>query len=522
MFRRLWVASVVSNVGTWMHNVAAVWLMTSLTTSATLVALVQTATALPTLVLAVFAGALADVVDRRRLIIATQVGSLLAAVALGALALSGLVTPWALLALTAAIGVGSALYVPASQAIVPELIEREELPSAVALSGVGMNVARAVGPALGGVAVAALGPGPVFFLNGASFLGVSGAVWTWRREAPASPWPAERLAGAFKAGVRYARHAPALQAVLVRAGVFVVAASATWALLPVVAKQQLGTGATGYGGLLAALGGGALLGALVLPRLRRSFGPDGLVTLGALGFAAATAVLALTDARTIAAAALVGGGVAWIVIMATLNTAAQTAVPAWVRGRALGLYLTVFQGGMALGSGGWGALAERDGTPRALLVAAAVMGVGALAALRWRLGGPERDLRPSQHWPDPVLADEPAPDDGPVLVTIEYRVEPADLPAFLEAARGLEALRRRDGATSWGVFRDLERRDALVETFVVESWAEHLRQHGRVSHADKEVEVRVRALHRGDGPPVVRHLVTARGGRVPRAQARRG
>ncbi len=509
-FRRLWAASVVSNVGTWMQNVAAVWLMTSLTTSATLVALVQTASALPTLALAVLAGALADVVDRRRLILVTQLWSLVAAVTLGGLALTGHVGPWSLLALTAAIGVGSALYVPASQAIVPELVERDDLPSAVALSGVAMNVARAVGPALGGVAVAAAGPGPVFLLNGASYLGVSGAVWTWRRERRAPPWPAERLVGALRAGVRYARHAPRLRAVLVRAGLFVGAASATWALLPVLARYQLGLRASGYGLLLGALGAGAVLGALSLARLRRWGGPDRLTIVGTVGYALGVVVLSVATGPAVAASVLVVVGFCWTLVMVSLNTAAQLAVPGWVRGRALGLYLTVFQGCMALGSAAWGGVAEALGPRGALLASAGGLALGAVGAVRWRLSVPAHDLRPSRHWRAPVSLAEPGPDDGPVLVTVEYRVAPEDVARFMEVARELEALRRRDGAVAWGVFRDLERDDALLETFTVDSWGEHLRQHHRVSHADQAVQRRAEALHRGEDPPVVRHLVTPR------------
>ncbi len=515
VFRRLWAASLASNVGTWMQNVAAVWLMTSLTTSTTLVALVQSATALPMLVLALFAGALADVADRRRIIVATQVASALVAAGLGLLTLMGLVTPWTLLGLTAALGLGAALYVPASQAINPELVPRDELASAVALGGVSMNGARAVGPALGGALVAATGPGAVFLVNAASFLGVAAAAWSWRREARPTTLPAERLLGALRAGVRYARHAPPLRAVLVRAGAFVLAGSATMALLPVVARRHLDLGALGYGALLGCLGAGAVLGAGLLPRLRRALGRDGLVVVGTLGFAAGTAGVGLAarleggQALGGTVLALLTAGLAWITTLATFNTAAQTSVPAWVRGRALGLYLTVFQGGMALASAGWGALAERLDAPTTLLVAAVVLAASCLTAPVWRLRADDGDQAPSLHWPEPQLALPAAPTRGPVLVTVEYEVAPEDAARFVEALRALEPVRRRDGATSWAVFRDTARPEAFVETFLVESWDEHLRQHARVSNADLAVEASVRALHRGPAPPQVRHLLDA-------------
>jgi MFS family permease len=513
VYRRLWLASLASNVGTWMQNVAAVWLMTSLTTSATLVALVQSATALPMLVLAVFAGALTDVVDRRRLIIATQLFSTLVAAGLGLLALSGLVTPWVLLGLTAALGLGSALYVPASQAINPELVPKDELPAAVALGGVSMNGARAVGPALGGALVAATGPGAVFLVNAASFLGVAAAAWSWRREATPTTLPAERLLGALRAGLRYARHAPELRAVLVRAGAFVVAGSATMALLPVVATRHLHLGALGYGALLGCIGAGAVVGAALMPRLRRALGRDGLVVAGTLGFAAGTAGVGLAarweaaPALALTIPALLVAGLSWITTLATFNTAAQTSVPAWVRGRALGLYLTVFQGGMALASAGWGALAERLDAPAALLVAAGVLVASCLTALVWRLQPVDPDLQPSHHWPDPQLALPPATTRGPVMVTVEYEIAPDDAARFLAEARELERVRRRDGATLWAIFRDAERAEVFVETFVLESWDEHLRQHARVSQADLAVEARVKGLHRGAAPPRVRHLL---------------
>lgn len=514
-YRNLWLASLASNLGTWMHNVGATWLMTSLTTSTTLVALVQSAAALPTLFLAIFAGALADVVDRRRLLIATQLFSFAAVLVLALLAFAGLVTPWVLLGLTLALGVGTAFYVPASQAITPELVAREDLPSAVALGGVSMNGARAIGPALGGALVAATSPAAVFAVNAVSFLGVAAAAFAWRREVPRQTLPAERLRGALKAGVRYARHSPAFRAVLARAALFVTAGSATMSLLPVISKRHLGLGALGFGGLLGCIGAGALVGAVLLPRLRRRLGPDGTVVLGGTVFGLGAALVGVGarleggPAYALIVPALLASGVAWITTLATLNTAAQTSVPAWVRGRALGLYSTIFQGGMALGAFAFGAVADHLDAPTALLASAAALGLGTFGRLRWRLGAGDADLSPALHWPEPVLAAPAEHDDGPVLVTIEYEVAREQVAAFLRATRELEQIRRRDGSTLWAVFRDLERADTYLETFVVESWGEHLHQHARISNADLAAESQVRTYHRGPGPPRVRHLIAA-------------
>jgi MFS family permease len=477
----------------------------------------QTAASLPVLLVGLPAGALADVVDRRKLLLVTEAWMLIVALALGVLTLADLMSAWTLLALTFLLGLGAALDAPAWQAIIPELVERQELPSAGALNATGFNVARAVGPALGGLVVAAAGPAAVFLLNAVSFLCVLVAIYRWRRAHLPSDAPPEDMLGATAAGMRYVRHAPALQAVLVRIGVFILGASALWALLPVMARHELGLEATGYGIILGSLGFGAVGCALLLPRLRRSLPIDTLTAAATLVFAGATLALAYLRFMPLLVASMMAGGMAWLAIMSSLSVAVQTASPAWVRARALGIYLLVFQGLMAAGSFGWGALAEQFGNETALSVAALALVCGLAATWRWPLHVVQRlDLSPSQHWPDPMLAIIPEPEDGPVLITVEYRVPAERASDFLEAMDAMRSFRRREGAVRWDLFRDLADPDRYLETFLVVSWAEHLRQHARVTVADQAIEARAFAFLQEGIEPVAAHLIAARayGGRA--------
>ena len=482
VFRALWIASVVSNVGTWMQNVGAAWLMTLLTPSAMVVALVQAATSLPIFLVALPAGALADVVDRRRLLLLTQGWMLLAATALGIVTMLGAMTPMILLALTFALGLGAAMNGPVWQAVVPELVRPAELQEAVALNGAGFNVARAVGPALGGVIVAAVGPALVFLLNAASFIVVIFVIYRWQRESRASRLPAEHVIGAIRAGIRYVRHAPAFQVVLVRSGVFILCGAAPWALLPLVARDQLGLGAVGYGVLLGCLGIGAILGSAFLPKLKEKLSLDALVVAAIVLFGGTTLVLAYARDVYLVGAAMVAGGVAWIALMASFNAAAQKTAPEWVRGRALAVYLLVFQGGTAAGSVFWGAVATSVGIPTSLLLAAFGIVAGLVMAKRYRLASGEKvDLTPSLHWPEPHVVVEPKPAQGPVLVFVEYLIEAKHEDDFIKAMRELRQERLRDGAMRWGLFGDPAHPRRYIETFLVESWLEHMRQHERVT-----------------------------------------
>lgn len=508
VFRMLWIASVVSNVGTWMREVGAGWLMTTLAPTPVMVALVQAANTLPVFLLALPAGALADIVDRRRYLIVSQAWMMVAALLLGVLTVAGATGAWTLLALTFALGIGNAMMMPAWGAVMPELVSRGELPAAVGLNAMGMNVSRAIGPALGGLIVLAAGPGAVFLLNAVSFVGVIVALVKWRHQVKVSELPAERLMGAMRAGLRYARHSPDFQAVLVRSTAFMMFASAPWALLPLIVRNQLAGGAGAFGLYLGCIGVGAVGGAVLLPRLRGRVSRDSVVAVASAVFAAMTGVLAYTRSPYLAGLALLVSGGAWLSAGSSLMTAAQIALPGWVRARGLGLIWVVFMGGMALGSAAWGSVAEGFGIPTALAASAAGALAGVGATWRFRVGRHDAvDLAPSMHWPTPMVATELEHDQGPVMVTVEYLINPARRDEFTAMMGAVRRMRRRDGAFFWDLFNDIEDPGRFVETFMVESWLEHLRQHERATMADRKISARARGFHLGMEPPRVTHLV---------------
>lgn len=508
VYRALWIATVVSNVGTWMHDVGAGWLMTSLSPSPLLVALVQTATTLPMFLLALPAGALADIIDRRRMLLGAQLLGLLAAAMLTVLTLLDVVTPIVLLAATFLLGIAAALSAPVFQAIVPELVGKQALPDAIALNSLGVNVSRAVGPALGGVIVALAGTPAVFALNALSVVGVLVVLFTWKRSRAVHNLPPEHFLGALKAGYRYTRHSPAMRLVLVRAVGFFLFGSALWAMLPLIARRGLGLDAAGYGALLGCMGAGAVLGAILLKRLRKKISANAISIQATVLFALSTLALALATNAWIAGGVLFTAGLGWIGMLTSLNVAAHMASPGWVKARALAVYLLTFQGAMTGGSILWGTLATGTSVATALVVAAAGQGVAVLLAFRWRLPQDSTtDLAPSNHWAEPVVSVQPAEDRGPVLIEIEYRVEPARLADFVSALRRFKSVRQRDGAIRWDVWEDVAEPGRVIENFVVESWVEHQRQHARVTHADQLDQQTLLEFHLGDHPPLVRHLL---------------
>src|SRR5205807_1608263 len=408
VFRALWIATVVSNIGSWMQDVGESWLMTSLTTSPVLVALVETAGSLPVVLVALPAGALADIVDRHRLLLVMQIWMFVAAAAMGILALMGHMSPGRLLSLTFLLGVASAMSNPIWQAITPELVSHSDLPAAITLNAVAINIARAIGPALGGFIVAASGPWAVFLLNAASFIGIMVVVYRWQPAPRKSKLPPEEIIGAMRAGTRYLRHSPELKTVLIRSGIFVICASALWALLPQQARRHLGLGSFGYGLLLGCIGFGALAGAWLLAKLRDRFSTNQLVAAGSIVFGLATMSLAYLHSFGVLAATLAGGGVAWIVVLSNLNVAAQTVTPSWVRARVMAVYLLVFMGGLAAGSAVWGFVAARSGVSAALLLAAIGLLAGLVTTWRYRLVGDDNlSLTPSMHWPEPTVLIDP-------------------------------------------------------------------------------------------------------------------
>jgi MFS family permease len=518
-FAALWGAQFVSNVGSWMQTVGAQWLMLALTGSTAYVALIQTAASLPIVLFAVLAGALGDLVDRRRFLLITQVLMLVAAAALGALAIAGLVTPWLLLALIFAVGTGQALTSPTWQTLQPELVSPEERPQAISLGAVNQNLARAVGPAIGGIILAATSAGTVFLINAATFLAVLGVLLWWRGDASThrkNALPRERFGEAVRAGARYVSASPDLRVILLRAGVFVFFASAIWALLPVTAQSQLHLGSGGYGLLLGCVGVGAVAGALLLPALRSRISPGAQLAAGSIALACVALVLGYVHVTALVAVALAVAGVAWILALSTLNSLYQLTLPQWIKARGLSFYLIVFQGGNAVGSAVLGVTAEHLGLSPTLLITTAGLALGPLIGLRYRFRPiPPAQLLPAAEWPVPNLATgDPAA--GPVMVTVEYRPRAGLEADLLAALRDSRFSRRRTGASDWRVWQDAADPGRILEQFVVASWEEHLRQHGRVTVRDQARYDRIRSMTDPGHPAAVTHWLT------PSAPAHRG
>ena len=506
-FRNLLIADIMSDAGTFMQSVGAAWLMVSLNAGPFYIALTQTASALPFFIFALPAGAIGDIVDRRKLILFTEVWMATIAIILTALTFSGLMSPLLLLILTFALSAGDAFESPTWRAILPELVAKEDLASASALNGIEFNFARAVGPALAGIIIAAAGIGAAFAINAASFVGVILVIARWKRHSHKRTVPAETLIGATVAAVRYVRYSPGLRSVLFRLGTVVFFATGLLALLPAVAHQVSGN-PTSYGLLLGSFGLGAVLGALVMQRARARWPAEGMVAVGVLIFGFSIIAASTFRSLTSLNGLMLAAGAAWTVFISLFNVITLNLTPDWIRARAMAVSLLVSQGALAGGSAVWGALATRRGVHEALMWA----GIGTIASsglgLLFKLPDLTADLSPWIHWKLPAMANEDLSiaDAGPALVTIEYDVAPEHQDRFVHAMRKYARIRRRDGAFRWGIYRDLENPNRYVEAFLVHSWAEHLRQHERSTRADRELEERVRSLTRGE--PVVRHLVS--------------
>lgn len=528
LFRDRWIASTISAIGTWMQDTAGTWFMTSLTRSPLLIALMQTAASLPVLFFGLLAGATADIFDRRKLLIFWQTWMLTSVSVLAILTFFGFVSPWTLLALTFMLNIGSAMNNPAWQAIIPELVPRELIPDSVSINSAGNNLARAVGPALGGLMVAAFqridtGAGSVFLLNAASYAAVIWVLVNWKRiPLFKSTLPSERIAASIRSGLRYVRYSPELRSSLVRTFTFAFFLSAVWSLLAVVASHVLHQGALGYGILNGSLGLGALIGATALPKVRRRFTADQIIGASTLYNVVTLLVLAFAHFPGLIILALILSGFSWTSTLSTLNTSIQLAVPAWVQARALGTYLMTFQGGMAIGSVLWGTLAEHLSTPIALAIAAAGLVITLPLVRRFHvLQGPIPDHTPYK-WkrpaPQPIFFPATAShtaDDfdsaGPVRISVDYRIPAENYAEFTHAIHQLRDVRLRDGALRWGIYRDVTDPEHLNETFVMESWLDYLRSRERVTAADEKIREHVRSLHRDNGnPPQTSHQIYAK------------
>jgi MFS family permease len=526
IYKVLWFATIGSNIGGAMHEVGALWLMTNLTESPLMVALLQTSTALSMVLLSLFAGGLADVIDRRKLLLITQSYMLVVAITLGFLTIEELITPTTLLLFTFMLGAGTAISLPSSIAITLEMVSKDEIPATITLGGVSLNIGRAVGPAIFGFIIASLAnPGFVFIINALSFIGLIIALSRWHPSHEKTRMPSEHIVGAMKAGVRYLVHAPAVQSVIVRAISFTIFGAALFALLPSLMRYELGFDSLEFGFMLGSLGTGAIVGGtLILPYLREKISTEWHFTGATILFAAVMILLASSGDFIFLIGVMFAGGIAWIIVMASLNVSMFKANPKWVGARSLATYMTIFQGGLAAGSVIWGSVAANFDVRTALIAAAIGLGLGLLTGIKFKLISDVQSksikTSASMYWSSPTMLFEPSLERGPVQVKIEYKIDNQQqqqqqqnninnntISDFLIALKDLSKIRKRDGAIHWGVYRDGTDPNIFVESFVLESWAEHLRQHERLTAADIEIQNKVRSFHVGDKPPVVSHYI---------------
>jgi MFS family permease len=505
-FRNLLLADFASDVGTFMQNVGAAWLMVSLGAGPIYVALTQTASSLPYFLLALPAGSAGDIVDRRKLILFSESWMMGVALLLVVVTIAGFMSPWLLLVLTFALSAGDAFETPTWGAILPELVPKEDLAPASALNGIEFNLARAVGPALAGIVIAAAGVATAFVANFVSFFGVILVVARWKRPVRKRTAPPETLTGATVAAVRYVRHSPAILTVVFRTGVVMFFSSALFALLPTVARSVNRT-AIGYGLLLGCFGAGAIVGALIMQPARSRWSTEVIVSAGVVISGLVIATTAGLHRLSTLAPLMLMGGAAWVTFISLVNALVQNLAPDWVRARVLAIFILVYQGSFALGSVAWGALAQRAGI-RVALVCAGIGTIGTVVlAFFARLPDSTADLTPWNHWRMPVVVRDVGVDldQGPVLVTIKYSVLRGREAEFVNAMHHYARIRRRDGAYRWGIFRDTEAEDLYLEIFLVNSWAEHLRQHERQTEADRKLESRL--VDYVTGEPEVHHLI---------------
>lgn len=507
-FRSLWIAALVSNLGGLIQAVGAGWMMTSLTDSRDMVALVQASSTLPIMFFALLAGALADNVDRRRIMLTAQGFMLVASVALTVFAFAGVLTPWLLLGFTFLIGCGTALHTPSWQASMGDIVPRSDLPSAVALNSMGFNLMRSIGPAIGGIIVAAVGAAAAFAVNAVSYAALIFALARWRPDAAPRTLPRETMQRAVSAGLRYVIMSPNLMNVMFRGFLFGVSAVAVLAMLPLVARELLRGTALTYGVMLGFFGVGAIFGALSNARLRQRFDNESVARGAFCGFAASAVVLALSREIWLSCPVLLVAGGCWVLALSLFNVTVQLSTPRWVVGRAIALYQTATFGGMAGGSWLWGVVAEAHGADRALIASGLALLGGAAIGL-WR-ALPEYgnvDLDPLDRFSEPALRLDLAARSGPIMIMIDYEIGQEDVVAFLAAMADRRRVRIRDGARHWSLLRDLENPRIWTESYHVPTWVEYVRHHQRRTKADAEVTDRLLALHRGDAPPRVHRMI---------------
>ncbi|MGN7868162.1 putative multidrug-efflux transporter/MT1297 [Paracoccus haematequi] len=507
-FRLLWSATLVSNFGGLVQAVGAAWLMTQLTDSATLIALVQASNTLPIMLLALASGALADIFDRKTILLFAQCFMGIVSLVLAVVAWQGWLTPWLLLAFTFLIGAGQALYNPPWQASMGDLVPRADLPAAVTLNSVGFNLMRSVGPAAGGFIVAAFGAAAAFAVNALSYIPLLGALLRWRPNIAPRTAPPEAFLPAVAAGLRYVFLSPNLMKVIGRGALFGFAAVSVLALLPLIAKAHPEGGSMLFGGLLGCYGLGAIVGAALNPRIRARFDNENIVRMAFAGFALSAVVLGQTQNVWLHALALLPAGASWVLALSLFNVTVQLSTPRWVVARALALYQTATFGGMAAGSWIWGAVAGAHGLGDALTAAGIVLLAGAVIGFWFK--APDfgtADLEPLNRFREPALRLDLRGRSGPIMVMVDYRIAQKDTAEFLRLMQLRRGVRRRDGARNWALLRDLEHPDLWSESYHIATWDEYVRHNLRRTKSDAEITVALRALHQGEGDPLVHRMI---------------
>lgn len=507
-FRNMWIGSQISNFGSLVQFVGAAWMMTSLTTSQSKIALVQSSVALPVMIGSLAAGVLADNFDRRRLMIVAQSFMLVVSLVLMVFAFEDLLTPWSLLAFTFLIGCGMALHNPSWMTSLGDFVPHEQLPAAVSMNSMGMNLTRSVAPAAGGAIVAVAGAAAAFAVNAVSYLGIIVALLAWKPEFQPKRLPPERFGSAAAAGLRYLAMSPNLLRAMLRGFVFGLAAIILQALLPIIAKHQLSGGAFMFGALLGAFGLGAVGGALATSPLRARLNNESICRLGFLLFAGCCVILAISKILVVTLAATFLAGACWLSLLSLINVTIQLSTPRWVLGRMLALHMTSVFGGMAIGGWVWGMVADRYSLTAALLISAIILVLGALWGLRAPLPDTgELNLSPVGDFVEPTSQLDLTHKSGPIVITIEYTIAQEDVPQFLEAMTQRRRVRIRNGAHNWTLLRNLEQPETWTESCLFPTWIDYIRHHDRRTLAESENTERLHALHRGPQPPLIRRLI---------------
>ncbi len=507
-YRTIWFASIASNFGGLIQAVGAAWMMTMITASGDMVALVQTSTALPIMLFSLVSGALADSFDRRRVMLTAQCFMLAVSALLSIFAFFGILSPWLLLFFTFLLGCGTALNNPSWQASVGDMVPRADLPGAVTLNSVGFNITRSVGPAIGGIIVAAAGAAAAFAVNTMSYFALIYALMRWKPTYPATTLPREALGSAIFAGLRYISMSPNLQKVMLRGLIFGISASSILALLPIVALELVVGGPLTYGLMLGSFGIGAIGGAVLNARLRERFSSETIVRLSFAGFALSAAIAAFSPISAVTCLGLVISGACWVLALSLFNTIVQLSTPRWVVGRALSLYQTVTFGGIAGGSWIWGIAADNYGVANALLMSAVVMLFGIVVGLKFAMPAFETlNLDPLNRFTEPALGLDITPRSGPVVIQVDYEIDDLDVPEFLKLMGERRRIRIRDGARNWALMRDLEKPGSWTETYHTPTWVEYIRHNQRRTQVDGENTDRLRALHRGEAGPHVHRMI---------------